>query len=46
MKHPNPYADFFLANTHSWEVDPGHEAHIYSSGEDSLTPWIASFMQN
>lgn len=41
MKHPNPYADFFLANTHAWEVDPGHEAHIYSSGEDSLTPWIA-----
>lgn len=26
MKHPNPYADFFLANTHAWEVDPGHEA--------------------
>ncbi len=41
MKHPNPYADFFLANTHAWEVDPGHEANIYSSGEDSLTPWIA-----
>lgn len=40
MKHPNPYADFFLANTHAFEVEPGHDALIYSSGEDSLTPWI------
>ena len=39
MKHPNPYADFFLANTHAFEVEPGHEALIYSSGDDSLTPW-------
>lgn len=42
MKHPKPYADFFLANTHAFEVEPDHEAQIYSSGEDSLTPWITS----
>lgn len=40
MKHPNPYADFWLANTNAYEVEPGHEAAIFSSGEDSLTPWI------
>lgn len=39
MKHPNPFADFWLANTHAWAVDPGSEHLIYSSGEDSLTPW-------
>lgn len=41
MKHPQPFADFWLPNTHAWEVDPDHDAIIYSSGEDSLTPWIA-----
>lgn len=41
MKHPKPYADFWLATTHAWEVNPDHDAMIYSSGEDSLTPWIA-----
>ena len=39
MKHPNPYADFWLANTHAWTVEPGEEALIFSSGEDALTPW-------
>lgn len=42
MKHRNPYADFWLSQTHAYEVDPGHEALIFSSGEDSLTPWVAS----
>ena len=39
MKHPNPYADFWLANTHAWTVEPGEEAQVFSSGEDALTRW-------
>lgn len=39
MKHPNPFADFWLANTHAFEVEPGSTHLIYSSGEDALLPW-------
>lgn len=42
MKHRNPYADFWLSMTHAYEVEPGHETLIFSSGEDSLTPWVTS----
>lgn len=42
MKPSEVYADFWLALTHAYEVEPGHETHIFSSGEDSLTPWATS----
>lgn len=42
MKHPNPFADFWLSMTHAQAVDPGSTHLVYSSGEDSMTPWEAA----
>lgn len=38
--HPEPYANFWLANTRADVVEPGSEHLIFASGEDSLTPWV------
>lgn len=42
LKPTTTFADFWLSTTHAVRVVEGHEALIWTSGEDSCTPWVTS----
>ena len=42
MKPATTFADFFLSTTHAVRVEPAHECLVWTSGEDSCTPWVTS----
>ena len=39
MKHPAPFADFWLSQTHAYEVPPGTTIDWYCTSEEAVLPY-------